>query len=732
MQPQTMLPVGDDNIPAPHSYRQPTKAVKHGRPLSPNTLDKDIDEEYLLGIPAPPPPPTPPPGRRGGSKQHLVSTSPSDPSNPTSPRQKRHQRQQQPPESPLRQTPKEQSACDSTFHENDPSNESTPTTLPKTKKVTKPSANSTSATNQRTPKTRTPQRKNTTKTQTPTFSKSAEYGSRLESFHQVMLENIEKEALLMRRQGATPGTPPRNHSRGSSSSGRKASDYGSSGNNGVESLLKETMNDISSAAASTMKTLQSAIQHTKERASAGNLGAGNAGPAPIVCVSIHQGEAGDDSFGETGNHYPHNANDDDDLMSPMATARKETRENQRSAASKQHASNRHPRMAASLPGVEHMPMLNSSSGAEMMKRMGDALKKVVVDATAGANNHQNNNDVQRRNDRGDRRGSDENENDWGVGNILANGFGWDGEEDDDDDDQRSRATYDTWDDENSVLRRLGSWGTVNSQYTAGTTGTAATFGTMATYDTGGDTEGGLSVVGPVSAAVAAASAAKLASAANGDQSMAQGGAEVFRDDNGQRIDPLLIERAMKKQQQNLPKESSLLGKKSQRKSRRQRRKKVVKFDYPPIKSLRQYTRPDPEDLPKLFFTEDELDQIEDDRYSTMSTDDIEIVAVSSKEGSSINASADDGDAAATDGDTRRNTKKCAAGKKKSSGGDEEYELGCKPVKGRSGTPIRRRARGGDDDVKQTHSGDTSSNGPRSPRRLVKGVQIYLRERSTGA
>jgi len=46
-------------------------------------------------------------------------------------------------------------------------------------------------------------------------------------------------------------------------------------------------------------------------------------------------------------------------------------------------------------------------------------------------------------------------------------------------------------------------------------------------------------------------------------------------------------------------------------------------------SLRQYTQPDPKDLPNLFFTEGKLDQIEDDFYITMSTDNIEIVSVSS-------------------------------------------------------------------------------------------------------
>lgn len=302
------------------------------------------------------------------------------------------------------------------------------------------------------------------------------------------------------------------------------------------------------------------------------------------------------------------------------------------------------------------------------------------------------------------------------------------------------------------MRRLGSWGTINSQYTAGTAGTAATFGTLATYDT----EGGPSVVGPVSAAVAAASAAKLAGTEgggkpgvvmsnrdqprNGEQLIVSGThyksskQEVLHDDNGQRIDPLLVEaRALKKQQYQSQNEGGSLPKAKTRK-RRERRKKVVRFDYPPIKSLRQYTRPDPEDLPKLFFTEDELDQIEDDRYSTMSTDDIEIVAVSSKEAPSTNSAHHEGNR-----NNNYNHKTAVAGRRKKISGTAappvDYEPGCKPVKGRHGTPIRRRPHGGNDDSNReggTNAASSSGQKPSSPRRLVKGVQIYLRERSTGA
>ena len=61
------------------------------------------------------------------------------------------------------------------------------------------------------------------------------------------------------------------------------------------------------------------------------------------------------------------------------------------------------------------------------------------------------------------------------------------------------------------------------------------------------------------------------------------------------------------------------------------RKRAVQFDYPIISSLKECPRPDPRDLPKLYFTEEELGQIEDDRESTYTADDVEVVCVSSSQ-----------------------------------------------------------------------------------------------------
>ena len=188
-------------------------------------------------------------------------------------------------------------------------------------------------------------------------------------------------------------------------------------------------------------------------------------------------------------------------------------------------------------------------------------------------------------------------------------------------------------------------------------------------------------------------------------------------------------------------------------------------------------RPDPEDLPNLFFTEDELDQIEDDRYSTMSTDDVEIVAVSSSKDSSKEGTVEDEKKEEEDQQRRQrrslsfspaksaasvthDNRKFASfapsvsspghsrGKKSdpiTSNGITDYEPGAKPVKGRSSTPFRRRGGTFEDDSNDIHqpyhsNGNSKSTAvtgspaaaPKSPHRLVKGVQIFLRERSTEA
>jgi hypothetical protein len=243
------------------------------------------------------------------------------------------------------------------------------------------------------------------------------------------------------------------------------------------------------------------------------------------------------------------------------------------------------------------------------------------------------------------------------------------------DDDNTVGSFDTLQEENNQIRRLGSWGTVG---TAGTNGTCDT---------------GFQSIEPMKT-----------------PTEIRVGVE---DDDGNAIDPVLLEKAQQTREKRQP-----------------RRQKLVQFDYPPIKSLRQCPRPDPEDLPALYFTEGELDQIEDDRYSTMSTDDIEIVVVADK-----NKTAKKGSkfknyksprsrrgAGATFADSPVD----ASLSPSAGAGREPPETGYKEAKTRPSTPYRRSQIDDDDP-------DFSPSDPKSPNnRLVKGVQIYLRERSTGA
>ena len=582
----------------------------------------------------------------------------------------------------------------------------------------------------------------------------------------------------------------------------------------VRSLFVETMQDISVAATSTLATLQSLRTTTGPKKRGANNATAAArtskgtttAAAPLGCVSV----------AVPGSQQQHSPNPEEDVLSPSSfspTATPTEKQQQQVSSSSKLSSS--------------LALIRSNSGTDALKRMSAVFQKVMVDGTNNlrTNNNNNNNttddvdgadnnNMQRRHDHDNSNGDEGNDDHrnninntnanagWGVGQLLANGLGWD-DDDDEEEEQQSVGSYDTWDDENSTLRRLGSWGTVNTQETNGTMNTFGTLGTIETVGTGD-----LSLVGggPVSTALALATAkehdgttaprngevlqpgvsailaAAAAAAAAAADSSSGGGKypkQILYDDSGNAIDPLLIEVAIKKQQQQQQQQQREGGhaagtaisadprgtKKKKERRRRRRRKKVVRFDYPPIKSLRQYVRPDPEDLPNLFFTEEELDQIEDDRYNTMSTDDIEIVAVSSKEQTIQQQHEQHPETLSpsmVEDSGRRQNGKMVGFSSSSKAPPSAHIPGLKSVKGRSGTPNRRR----NVDISLTNGEDTpvitagttttravgsQNNRPTpintavgddgrtgnvtssssSPRRLVKGVQIYLRERSTG-
>ena len=95
---------------------------------------------------------------------------------------------------------------------------------------------------------------------------------------------------------------------------------------------------------------------------------------------------------------------------------------------------------------------------------------------------------------------------------------------------------------------------------------------------------------------------------------------VLYDDDGHQISSVLLEKARRKREAARAKASA---------------QRTVKFEYPPVTSLRQCPRPEPEDMDQLYFTSEELDAYEDDRRTTKIVDDVEIVAVSSSDSNEI-------------------------------------------------------------------------------------------------
>jgi hypothetical protein len=214
------------------------------------------------------------------------------------------------------------------------------------------------------------------------------------------------------------------------------------------------------------------------------------------------------------------------------------------------------------------------------------------------------------------------------------------------------------------------------------------------------------------------------------------------DDDGRVIPAVLIETAQKRREKRI-------------------RPRLVRFDYPPITSLRECPRPNPEDLPDLFFTEEELDEIEADRSSSICVDDIEIVAVASVRSGDSSTATTTTVASITAG-TSSNSPKAGDG---SGGGhgspDKEATMPSITTNSSTtvlaqGSPRFRRPRPSSPYPQRATSSavaamespnnsniasttTTPQNVGRSQAsrnsseetRLIKGVQIYLRERSTG-
>jgi hypothetical protein len=214
--------------------------------------------------------------------------------------------------------------------------------------------------------------------------------------------------------------------------------------------------------------------------------------------------------------------------------------------------------------------------------------------------------------------------------------------------------------EDDQMRRLGSWGT---------------FGTLATNES-------------------------LETTAD---------ASLKYDDDGHRIDPVILEKA------------------KQNREKFRLRKRAVKFAYPPITSLKQCPRVDPTDLDRLFFTTEELDTYENDRRSTGTVDDVEIVAVSTSISDEVSAPQGGHESAShttptvesiSDGSQKSGLAKYLSPKSNS----RHCDAASTTYRGTVGKQLRRGT---------PRSSDGAGLEKPKEKRLLKSVQIFLRARSTG-
>jgi len=128
----------------------------------------------------------------------------------------------------------------------------------------------------------------------------------------------------------------------------------------------------------------------------------------------------------------------------------------------------------------------------------------------------------------------------------------------------------------------------------------------------------------------------------------------------------------------------------------------VQFHYPPITSLRLRPRTESEDIKELFFAPEELDEIEDDRSDTRAADDIETLAVGEAYDWSAVPTCTSSIVTASDYDDQESRSGLMLAGNGASNVMFDQAL----------SPRKRDSRVGE-------------------RRFVRGVQIMLREKSTG-
>jgi hypothetical protein len=189
--------------------------------------------------------------------------------------------------------------------------------------------------------------------------------------------------------------------------------------------------------------------------------------------------------------------------------------------------------------------------------------------------------------------------------------------------------------------------------------------------------------------------------------------------------------------------------KKKKKKKKKKRNKVVGFEYPPISTMKEIPRITSEERKKLFFTEDELEEYEADRRYNVS-DDVEVVAVegsdSEDDESETDSEEDDDDDDDEDSidkwitgknDTygkQGNTSALRQGRYANNNNQESATAKQTGESNRAPSTPRARSNKSEDDNQQPPSLTTSktcsnSNEGEGRGKKLKGVQIYLRQRS---
>lgn len=234
------------------------------------------------------------------------------------------------------------------------------------------------------------------------------------------------------------------------------------------------------------------------------------------------------------------------------------------------------------------------------------------------------------------------------------------------------------------------------------------------------------------------------------------------DDDGNEISSEMIT-SLKARREQRAAVATAAGTSQRTKKASSSRRRVVQFDYPPISSLRECPRHDPADQGKLFFSEEELDELEEDRIACKMVDDVEVVAVPAMASATLSPNGTAAFDANGQGErggkkmTKREARKLAlsasqklkrsssasaspnnskafgfvrsASASMTSNGSRAFGIAANSTAnddddGRSPTASPANAAGNNSGAPEGRTTDNSG-GP-----LIKGVQIYLRQRST--